>query len=485
MATMNIKSLKLEKPKAGLLLIASPRFRDLGKELLGGSYDERKLAQVEEMINSLNGSLTIVNPGIIYERGDLNRSMDLFMAEKVDFIIAEFLSWAEDFNWVRFLRDMPDIPVLFINTAREKVTFDTTIDEDDFIDFLSAGNLVGSLEASGSIPRVDRKNVKIVLGSRKELLGDILSFSKAAKVRSIMRNSTFGLLSGYNDLMWSTYIDPYNFFTRVGPELKFISYSTLADEIQNVTDKETTEYQNELKSNYSIADDVDNDKLFASVRASVGIAKLSERLGIDAMVFNDVDPAMFELIGLRPGFYHPSFNSNKTVLVPEADMGAGTITYIMKLLTGKNVNFIEPFHIETAYNTFAAGHAGPNDHNDEKFSENVLIARDVRFAKTNYMYAGAPFAWNRFSPGLKTMAQFTENNGSYKIICTLVESLPGKHLFASYSHSIFRPEMPVKELFEKILKIGGTQHFAIADGDCRKELASLADIMGFDFFEIA
>jgi len=482
---MSIRSLKLEKPKAGLLLIASPRFRDLGKELPGGSYDERKLAQVEEMINSFNGSLTVVHPGIIYERGDLNKSMDLFMAEKVDFIIAEFLSWAEDFNWVRFLRDMPDIPVLFVNTAREKVTFDTTLDEDDFIDFLCAGNLVGSLEASGSIPRIGRKNVKIVMGSRKEILDDILSFSKAAKVRSIMRNSTFGLLSGYNDLMWSTYIDPYNFFTRVGPELKFISYSTLADEIRNVTDKETNEYQNELKSKYSVEDDVDNDKFFASVRASVAIAKLSERLGIDAMVFNDVDPAMFELIGLRPGFYHPSFNSNKTVLVPEADMGAGTITYIMKLLTEKNVNFIEPFHIETADNTFAAGNAGPNDHNDEQFSGNVLIARDVRFAKTKYRYAGAPFAWNRFSPGMKTMAQFTENNGSFKIICTLVESLQGKHLFASYSHSIFRPEMPVKELFEKILKIGGTQHFAIADGDCRKELASLADIMGFDFFEIA
>ena len=35
------------------------------------------------------------------------------------------------------------------------------------------------------------------------------------------------------------------------------------------------------------------------------------------MVFNDLDPTMFKLVGLRPGFYHPSFNQNLSVLVPD------------------------------------------------------------------------------------------------------------------------------------------------------------------------
>jgi L-arabinose isomerase len=66
----------------------------------------------------------------------------------------------------------------------------------------------------------------------------------------------------------------------------------------------------------------------------------------------------------------------------------------------------------------------------------------------------------------------------------MVECLPGKHLFASYSHSIFRPQKPVEELFEQILKIGTTQHFAIVDGDYRKELSMLSDVMGFKYFEV-
>lgn len=481
---MNNLNRKSVRPKAGLLLIASPRFRNLGEGLTRGSYGDRKDIDVKNILGSLGESLDVVFPGIVYEREEMQGAMDLFFAEKVDFVVAEFLSWSEDFAWIRFLRDMPEIPVLFINPVKEKMTFNTTLNEDDFIDFLCSGTLVGSLEAAGSIPRIGRRNVRIAIGSREEIVKEILSFSQVAKVRSVLRQSTFGLLANFNEVMWSTYVDPYNLFARIGPELRFITYSALSDEISEVTDAETKNYKYELTSDYKVMADVDDDKFYASVRASLGIAKLTVKLNIDAMVYNDIDSAMFKLIGLRPGFYHPSLNNNLSVLVPEADIGAGLITFMLKILTGKHINYIEPFHIESEDNTFAGGHAGPNDHNDINFKENVLIARDVRFAKTSYKYAGAPFAWYRIAPGRKTMAQLTEKNGTYKLVCTLVDSLEGEHLFATYSHSIFRPVIPVKKLFGEILNIGTTQHFAIVDGDYCSDLEMLAGIMGFEYHNI-
>jgi len=45
--------------------------------------------------------------------------------------------------------------------------------------------------------------------------------------------------------------------------------------------------------------------------------------------------------------------------------------------------------------------------------------------------------------------------------------------------------VPVKELFERILKIGTTQHFALVDGDYLKELSVFAEMMGFEYYEIA
>ncbi len=481
---MNTASKKFGKPKVGLLLLASPRFKDLGQELGKGSYNDRKEIEVKGILDSLQEALDVVYPEIVYSREDIRRAMDMFTGEKVEFVVAEFLSWSEDFAWIRFLRDMPEIPILFVNPVKDKVAFKDTLEEDDFIDFLCAGTLVGSLEAAGSVSRLPRKDIKIVMGNRTEIVDKILSFAKAAKVRSVLRDATFGLLASYNEVMWSTYMDPYNIFTKIGPELRFISYSTLADEISAISEKEASAYKQELQSKYRVMEDVYDIRFLASVKASLAVARVAEKIDIDAMVFNDIDPAMFNLIGLRPGFYHPSFNKNLSVLVPEADMGAGLITFILKILSGKHVNFIEPFHIESADNTFAGGHAGPNDHNDADFTENVVIARDVRFAKTNYKYAGAPFAWYRISEGRKTMAQLTEDNGKYKLVCTLVDSLKGNHLFVSYSHSIFRPLIPVEELFLKILKIGTTQHFAIVDGDYTTELSMLAEMMGFEFYKI-
>ncbi|MDR0901185.1 MAG: hypothetical protein LBM92_00250 [Opitutaceae bacterium] len=475
---------KLRKPRAGVLQIASPRVKNLGDGTPRGTYAQRKAGETKGILAEWQKHADLVYPGIVYGRDDIEAAMRQFYAERVDFIIAEFLSWSEDFAWIRFLRDMPGTPVIFVNPAKARVPFTDTLDEDDFIEYLCCGTLVGSLEAAGSVARVGRRHVTTIVGGRAELSQKVAAYAGAARVRALLRQSTVGLLANYNEAMWSTYIDPYNVFTRLGPEIRFIAYSTYNDAIAALDQKEFLDYKNDLLSRYKMMDDVDGAKFEASVRASLALARLGERHGIDAMVFNDIDTAMFELIGLRAGFYHPWFNENRSVLVPEADMGAGLMTYILKLLTDKHVNFMEPFHIESDFGTFAGGHAGPNDHNDPAWQENVIIARDVRFAKTKYRHAGAPFAWYRISPGRKTMAQLVEENGKYKLVCALADSLPGKHLLATYSHTIFKPVVPVNQLFEQVLKVGTTQHFAVVDGDYCDQLRLLAEMMDFDFYHI-
>lgn len=325
---------KTRKAKAGLLLIASPRFKTLGEGLRRGTYAERKDADVKKILATME-FLDVVFPGIVYDKEEAVEAMDRFYMEKVDFVIAEFLSWSEDFAWIRFLRDMPEVPILFVNVAKDHVSFRDTLDEDDFIDYLCAGTLVGSLEASGSVPRTGRRHVKVVMGSREEVTGQIRLFASAARARAILRQSNLGLLANYNEAMWSTYIDPYDLFTKLGPEIRFLPYSTYGEMIDAVSDEELQAYCGELTSRYKMMDDVARDKFEASVRASIGLQKMAERSDIDVMVFNDIDRAMFELVGLRAGFYHPWFNDNCSVLVPEADIGAGLITYLLKLISGK------------------------------------------------------------------------------------------------------------------------------------------------------
>ena len=475
-------SKKQRKARAGLLLIASPRFKNLNGPKRG-TYHERKLKAVEEIKESLD-FLDITDPGIVYERDDAKRAMDLFYNAKVDFIYAEFLSWSEDFAWIRFLRDCPDIPIIFCNVAKPRMTFETTLDEDDFVDYLCAGTLVGSLEASGSIKRVPRKGVRTVAGTRSQITEKVRVFACAARARAILRESNVGLMANMNEAMWSTYIDNYDLFTKIGPEIHYLPYSDYGTEIENLKPEEVKAYADELAGRYSMTDDVEYDKFIGCVKATLAIQKMAQKNDIDCFVYNDIDQATFRTAGCRAGFYPQWFNENVSVLVPEADIGAGLATYVLKLMSGRNVNFIEPFHIEDDFGTFAGGHAGPNDHNDPAWQQNVIISRDVRFAKTNWKYAGAPFAWYRISPGMKTVAGIYEENGCYKLVTFMAESLPGKHMLATYSHTIFKPVVPVKELFEKVLNIGTTQHFAVVDGDWRPQLEAFSEIMGFEFFDI-
>lgn len=473
---------KTRKPKAGLLLVASPRFKNLSGPKRG-SYGEKKEAASRQIISSLD-FIDIEYPGIVYEREDACKAMDLFYNAKVDFIIAEFLSWSEDFAWIRFLRDCPDIPIIFVNVAKDRMAFENTLDEDDFVEYLCSGTLVGSLEASGSVKRVPRKNLKIVMGTREEVNRQIKVFSRAALARNVLKNANVGLMANMNEAMWSTYIDNYDLFTKIGPEIHYLPYSEYGEYIDALTDSEVKEYADELTSEYRMMEDVEYDKFIGCVKASLALKNLARDNDIDVMVYNDIDQATFKVSGCRAGFYHNWFNENMSVLVPEADTGAGLATFVLKLISGGHVNFIEPFHIEDDFGTFAGGHAGPNDHNDPQWKKNVLIARDVRFAKTKWKYAGAPFGWYRFSPGMKTVTGIYEQDGKYKMVSFLAESLPGDHILATYSHSIFRPVVPVKDLFRQLLEIGVTQHYAIVDGDWRDELKDFAGIMGFEFHDI-
>ncbi|MDD5697403.1 MAG: hypothetical protein PHH77_02195 [Victivallaceae bacterium] len=470
------------RPRLGILLIGCRRFRKLGVGCKSGDYETRKMKFMNDFISQLAGIAEPVFDRIVYSGEDIAQAIVFFRTRQVDGVICSFLSWSEDSAWIRFLRDMYDIPLLLYLPAADKMPYADTRDENDFIEFLAQGGLVGGLEGSGSIPRLNRK-FEVVVDDFNAAQDRLRAFALAAMTRTRLRQAKFGLLPNYNELMWSTYIDPYQMFTRIGPELKFISYATLKATTAQVSDTAAKAYMDELSSLYPVENDVDERLFLESVRASLALAALRDEFELDALILNDVDHELFRTIGLRPGFYPPSFNKHHAVLVPEGDLGAGTIVYILKQLTGKHISFVEPFYLEKAANTFAAGHAGPHDYTDERYRNQVRISRDVRFAKSSFKYAGAPFAWYRIPSGLKTLAHFSEVDGSYKLVCFTAEAVPGRHTLCSYSHADFRPEMPVTELFEKVIKIGTTQHFAVVDGDVRPELAMAAKINNFDFHE--
>ena len=468
-------------PKIGVLLIGTGRFRYMGQGTEDGTYELRKEKEAAKYLEGIAKIGEVVYTRNVYTREDLAEQMEQFHKEKVDCVFALFLSWSEDFVWVRFVRDMAPMPVLFAHRVRDSIDFGATYAENDFVEYLSAGGLVGSLEASGTIARFNRPMMETTVGTYDQIMARLAQFAPAAAIRSKLRNSNFALLASYNEVMWGTYIDPYMFFAKAGPEVRFVSVATLAKEIENVSDERVEEAYNWLVERYEVLPDVDKEKFLASIRASIALENTARSVGASALVLNDVDTVLLTEVGLRPGFIPSPGGEGDVTIVPEGDMGGGLITHVLRLLSGSAVNFIEPFHIDLPKNCFVGGHAGPNDYSDPRGK--VMIARDVRFAKTNYKHAGAPFAWYIIPEGRKTMAHISQSaNGGLKLVCGLVDALPATHEITSYSHGSFRPVgIDIQEYFAKLLNIGVTQHYGVVEGDYIAELRDFAKIMDMEF----
>lgn len=472
--------MKQRTPRVGLLLIGARRFLKLGEGTERGNYRQRKERDAARMTADLETRMDVVFPGVIYEQEDIYRAIDAFVQAKVDCVLAIYLSWTEDFTWVRFLRDMPPIPILYAHCVREQVNLSDTHDEDEFAEFMCCGGLVGILQGSGDNARFARPMLENAIGTWRELLDQFETFARAACVRAQLLQSNAGLLASFNEVMWSTYVDPYAVFQVMGPELKFLSVSQLCDCIDAVPDAEVAQAAARLSEKYEVQPDVEQDKFLASIRATLGMENLASENGIDLLVLNDVDKVLLTKVGLRPGFY-PLHEKCETIIVPEGDVGAGLAAYILHLITGGHVHYIEPFHIDRATDTFEAGHAGPNDytHPDGK----TKIARDVRFAKTDYRYAGAPFAWHVFPEGVMTMLGCVYRDGKFHFSVHLVESLPCELHLASYVHGRLKPVNGTCEaLFAPLIRQGVTQHYVLALGDWRREACALARMLGCTMF---
>lgn len=475
---MNLK----RKPKIGLILIGAKRFRPLGAGTERGAYEVRKTAEADSFVERFSEFSEVVFPGIVYEREEAEAAARSFYNDKVDCAVAIFLSWAEDFAWIRFLRELPELPLMLASVVRDSLSITDTNDEDQFVDFLSAGALVGFQVASGSFIRFNRPMSDICVGTLEQVAARVRVFATAAKARSILRASRVSLLASYNEAMWATYVDPYNVFMKIGPELHFLSVMELVNEIASIDDRIVDGIIANLKSKYRVMPNVDPVKFHASVKATYAMERIAKRAGTDLLVLNDIDTVLFENVGLRPGFT-PTDPAETMVTVPEGDIGGGLATYILQILSGETANFIEPFYIDHARGLFVGGHAGPNNYHGRP--GNTIIARDERFAKSPWKHAGAPFAWYVFPEGEKTMLHMSERDGRMQMVACVVDCLPTRHYLASYSHAEFRHrKYSPEELFSKICANGVTQHHAITPGNHLDELEALAMMCGFLFVRV-
>ena len=140
--------------------------------------------------------------------------------------------------------------------------------------------------------------------------------------------------------------------------------------------------------------------------------------------------------------------------------------------------FTEIYTYDQETNVLLMGH--PGMHDLELAGENeITIIPDFEFDATDEVEG----AWQYFAakPGPVSVSSMFADNEAYRMFAFKGEALPVKDKLEGFTSVYVKIETPLRNFYEKAIRTGMTQHFAVSYEDIGKKLQKFCDISGLDF----
>jgi L-arabinose isomerase len=345
-------------------------------------------------------------------------------------------------------------------------------------DLLRGSGPVGALQASGPLKRLG-KRFGFAFGSYQDegTIRTIAAFGQAARVARDLRGVRIGVLPYRCDQMTGTYIDEFRLKKEIGPELKYISVADYGALCDGISDEAVQAFVKDLKATYRISERTTGAGLANGARVSLGLAEVVARYGLHALAIEDVGEELHRVVGLRPCLYVPAL-FERAVVSMEAEVGGAVALLMLKWLAGRSPMYTEVLTCDQAENALLVGHAGIHDapHLVES-KEDILVEPDGEYVESE-----PDSAWMRFRArgGQVTMLSLFCDVERFKMVIASGEALGGPPRLLGSPHAWVRLATPLADFFERCIRTGMTQHWALVHADVVDELVALADILGLD-----
>ncbi len=463
------------RPKAGLLLLTAEWFAQIGASQGSFSGLPRRLSEDSARMEAvLSQEIDVVNPGVLATRAQVGQAMERFRNENVDLVIACQITWGEDRLIVDAVRSLPDIPLLLWCYS----PFQHLPDPMTMSDLFRASGPVGALQASGPLKRLGAR-FGFAFGSYEDpqAIRCIVAYSKAARAARDLKKAVIGVLPYRCDQMTGTYVDEFRLKKEIGPELKYIStldYRTLCE---RVSPERVAAFVQELRQAYRAAPAVTEAGITNSARVSLGLADLAQSYRLDAIGIEDVGEELHRLLGMRPCLSVPEL-FEQAVVSMEAEVGGAVALLAAKMLSGgKPPMYTEIFTYDQVENRLLLGHAGIHDIRLAESAAGVLLEPDGEYVESE-----PDSCWMRFRArgGQVTLLSVFCDVERFKLVITSGEAVSGEPRLLGSPHALVRVAAPLPEFFEKAIRSGMTQHWAMVHADIMEELIALADILNLD-----
>jgi len=462
-----------------LLLLTAEWFAQIGAT--GGSFADlpRMLDEdASKMEAALSAELEVICPGVLAKPWQVDAAVEHFKQVDIDLIVACQITWGEDRLILRAVEALPATPLFLWCYA----PFRRLPDQLTMLDLFRGSGPVGALQASGPLKRLG-KSFGFTFGSYEDegAIRQIVAYAKAAKVARDLRGVRIGVLPYRCDQMTGTYVDEFRLKKEIGAELAYIStydYRTICEQIP---DEQVDAFVAELKATYRITDNTTEAGLAAGARVSIGMAEVAKRYGLDAIAIEDVSKELHRMMGLRPCLYVPEL-FERAVVSMEAEVGGAVALLMLRWLSGKAPMYTEVFAVDVEEDCLLMGHAGIHDAVhlvDSK--DDILIEPDGEYVESE-----PDSAWMRFraKDGHVTLLSVFCDVERFKLAISSGQAIGGEPKLLGSPHAYVRLETPLAEFFEKTIRSGMTQHWALVHDDVVDRLLALADIAGLDRIEV-
>jgi L-arabinose isomerase len=277
--------------------------------------------------------------------------------------------------------------------------------------------------------------------------------------------------------MTGTYVDEFRLKKEIGPELKYISAHDYRAVCEAVHPGRVEAFTHALETACRRASTLTEAGLKRGARVSLGLADLVEKYNLDALGIEDVGEELHRVLGLRPCLSVPAL-FERAVVSMEAEMGGAVALLALKMLTGgKPPMYTEIFTYDEEENSLLMGHAGIHDLRLAASPAEVLLEPDGEFVETEPDSAWMAF---RARGGPVTLLSVFCDVERFKLVISSGEALGGPAKLLGSPHAYVRLPTPLPIFFEKAIRSGMTQHWALVHAEVVEELEALAEILNLE-----
>ncbi len=396
----------------------------------------------------------------------------------VDLIVLAFQVWAEDFYLRPLVEAMHGLPLAvwcYQPTARPPQPA-------SFVQVLRYSGPVGTMEGMGTLHNMGVP-FSFLVGApgSPSLNAELVTAARAGKARQALHRARIGLLPARNEQMQSTFVDEFRLRADLGPVVEYLSVGQLDRAARAVPQMEVDAYMDALRREMPVRG-VSPETLARSVRASLGLERLSREHHLDILSLDDVAIELHEVFGLRPCLYPRLLPQEPGALFAlEGDLGATTAMLVLSHMTGSPLFFVEFWFWDEGRNLLVGGHPGIEDPRVARPGE-AYVSQDYEFCQTDPT-EGAQYEF-ACRPGRITLLHLRCTPTGWQAISCGGEVVDQPAWIEGYPHAIIRPDADVLEFFRQAAEVGTTQHWIMAYGDARAEIKAWCKLANVALKEI-